>query len=369
MKSRRGTIVQDAGVIGWISISEVFLLCGVTMLTIALAVESNLDETRVELDNVKKAESEVPALKQTIVELEQTRHLDRRTILDLSDRLALSDRKASKLADEVADLRRDLQLAGTERNRLAADLKSREFELARFRSERLGLELEILKSNDAHGSDQLVVEKVIRKLADRLNQIDESIVMPLKAAKLVVKIGCEGLPAGYDIDLFVEDPHDEVCFWAQPRIMWEARETGFLMLSEDLRNLRNTTEEIFYSPTIEPSDSLHTYVVYCMLRAKPGAPPGPLDVLVRWEVSMTLKDAIQPTVIKDGRQITTPGKVVFANNTYGYPGLVPLTAFWVPSVPNQQPQFLSKTLPGFPRRWAGRDLPLDAQSVIKTREQ
>ena len=53
MKSRRREAVQDSEVIGWISISEVFLLCGVTMLTIALAVESNLDQTRHELNRTQ----------------------------------------------------------------------------------------------------------------------------------------------------------------------------------------------------------------------------------------------------------------------------------------------------------------------------
>jgi hypothetical protein len=372
MKSRRRVAVQDAGVIGWISISEVFLLCGVTMLTVALAVESRLDRTRNELAVIKKAESDVPALRQAIAGLEQQRRQDLQAIKTVTDRLALADQKAQKLADQAASLGLQLKTAlaekkwlgealtarSMERDKLAADLVSREAELVRVRTE-----------NDSLRMERLAFQDQIRKLRDQLARIDESIVMPLKAAKLIVKIRCEALPTGYDLDLYVQDPHDQVCSWVQPRTLWETNETGLLILSEDLRNLRNTTEEIYYSLTIEPSDLDHPYLVFCMLRAKSSdARPGPLDVPVEWEVSMAWKDSLEP-IGKGVRRIKTPGKVVYANRTYGYPGLVPLTGFRRASNPNEKPRVMGEQgIPRIFRGWSDSNVATDAASVIKVRD-
>jgi hypothetical protein len=371
MRARHRTIVQDAGVIGWISISEVFLLCGVTMLAIALAVESHLDETQSKLDVAEKAESELPQLKKRneklereklvdlgkIDDLERARTSDRREIVDLKSLLVSSNRKHTQLSDEIARLGRQLETADAERAALRTRVSYLKKELERLDAE--------LKTSVAQLADSKATILTLRK---RLAEIDESIVLPLASAKLVIKLTCARLPDGYDIDLFVEDPYSKVCYWAEPRVLNELQETGFLMPSEDLKRLRNTTEEIFYSPSLFPTPDDKPYVVFCMVRPIPGANLPALDVVIHWEVSATLKDGTKTTKHGDKR-FTTPGRVAYANGNYGYPGLEALTAFWTSSDQKQQPRFVTEGLPGAPRNWSGRELPPDAGTVLKAREQ
>jgi hypothetical protein len=372
MKYRRGAIVQDAGVIGWISISEVFLLCGVTMLAVALGVQFNLDRTRGELVEIKK-DGDIPALKHAIDELKEARKLDGRKIDDLTDRLAASDLRASKLAEGVAKLRDELRIADSERaklredlatlsrerDRLAADLMARDAELASSRSE-----------NDALRRGNLALELEIRRLEGRLAQIDEAIVMPLKAAKLIVKVRCARPPAGYDLDLFVQDPHNKICSWLLPRTLFEDRETGLMILSEDLRNPKNAAEEIYYSLTIEPSDSQNPYLIFCMLYDKSGhAQPVPLDVKVHWEVSMDLNGGLK--LIREGdRSIDQPGQVLFANGEYSYTGLFALASFQRPSTPDERAQVLDhEQMPEWFRGFSRGGQGVGGRRVIKSRSE
>ncbi len=140
-----------------------------------------------------------------------------------------------------------------------------------------------------------------------------------------------------------------------------------MILSEDLRNLKGTTEEIFYSLALEPSDSEHPYLVYCMLRDKsPNAQPGPLDVPVYWEVSADWRGSLE-LLGKGKQQIGLPGQVSYVSENFGYSGLVRLTGFQRPPTPNEKPSLLGdQAMPPMPRKWGPTDAasnPIPAENV------
>jgi hypothetical protein len=360
MKSHRKAMVQDAGVIGWISISEVFLLCGVTMLTVALAVGSDLDQARKDLSEVKKKEDDtgVPALKKVID--------------DLTGLLAMSNQKAAKLSNDLqaAESKREalrVALASMEddRDKFAAALKKREVELARVRS-----------ADHKHRSEGVALRQELRHSKIRLAQIKESILVPPQAARLIVRVFCADLPENYDLDLYIQDPHNQECYWAKPRSRWENRETGLLILSEDLRRFGGKTEEIYYSKSIERTELLpgkppenRSYLVSCMIRSTAeNFVPATFDIPVHWEVSMAWNGATE-VVSKDTAHIKELGRVAYDKDKARpnqFPGLVLLTEFWGPSTPGEKPRFSDKSkLPQLFRGWLNIEFDPNSPSYHK----
>jgi hypothetical protein len=182
-----------------------------------------------------------------------------------------------------------------------------------------------------------------KDLMDRLTQCEvflkrhnERILKPLEAARLVVKIrSVVPLDEELDLDLYVQDPRDEVCFWLSPRILNAAGEQATLIPSEDLREVqglidagtRPVAEEVYYAaePLLEGGQA--PYLVFCMLRKIGATARGAIQQTVEWEV-----------ILKDNRNaecdryvgeflVSETGAVTNCELGRRYPGLVPLTGF------------------------------------------
>ena len=126
-------------------------------------------------------------------------------------------------------------------------------------------------------------------LADRVKELQDRALKPLDVAKLVVKVSTKALPAWLDLDLYVQDPEDKICYWKEPRILTDYAETSMLIPSEDLRGVGTSAEEIFYSVRLIPASPNPTYLVFVMLRENGRQqPPEPLSVLVEWNVEFAV---------------------------------------------------------------------------------
>ena len=190
-KERGG--LQEQMAIGWISTAELFLVSMMLMLAFALFLNTRLRDG----DKQKEAESRRAA-------------------------------EAEKLAGEAMAKAREAQDQATNAENRASK--------AEDRASRAEAKAEELSA---------VVEKHERRQLEE----QERILRPLETAELVVRIFSEGLPSSLDLDLYVQDPNDRLCYWHNPRIVSVDAETGMLISSEDMRGSR--AEEIFYSKELD----------------------------------------------------------------------------------------------------------------------
>ena len=179
-KERGG--LQEQMAIGWISTAELFLVSMMLMLAFALFLNTRLRDG----DKQKEAESRRAA-------------------------------EAEKLAGEAMAKAREAQDQATNAENRASK--------AEDRASRAEAKAEELSA---------VVEKHERRQLEE----QERILRPLETAELVVRIFSEGLPSSLDLDLYVQDPNDRLCYWHNPRIVSLDAETGMLISSEDMRGSR-----------------------------------------------------------------------------------------------------------------------------------
>jgi hypothetical protein len=376
---------HDEASIGWISISEVFLLCGVLLLAIALMLEAGLGESRRETiqarTDLEKLKSQVDALPPDVKEqLELVKNA--RT---LSDQLSEARNRLRSLQDllddrqrRLADLTRELATLG-ERSRRADDLARRNRELAAEKGE-LERRSDELARSVASLNKQLVslraeVGRLERILAGKDARIagleqdknrverdllarEERIHRPLQTAALVVKVSCLNLPDPLDIDLYVKDPRDtqdpraNLCHWDRPHIRSDNAETGMMILSEDLRTKDDRKEEVFYSNQI--STEALPYQVYCMLRdtrmhlgRRGDQPPVPGPYRIDYEIFLR-KGNQMVRVDHDTKDVSYIGDILVRKGELIYVGFIPIVGF---TLSGQDPDIVltRRPLGEFPR--------------------
>jgi hypothetical protein len=212
-------------------------------------------------------------------------------------------------------------------------------------------------------------EKVKRKQQQlvqyRLNMKDR-FLKPLDSARLVVKIRTE-LPSQteLDLDLYVQDPMDKLCFWKTLRVFTERGEQAMIIPSEDLRMLRDlsdreglpSTEEKYCAKQPILKRPKKPYLIFVMLRKIGASTVSSVEQVVKWEVIVknekleeVAKEFGQRTMTTTGA-LTTRGKDVVL-----YQGLRPLFGFDVADQGGLKIELLpNKDLPDYLRDWEPRD--------------
>ena len=224
--------------------------------------------------------------------------------------------------------------------------------------QKVASELKLANEDLAAKADKLQHYELILKLRD------DKILRPLKAARLVVRISCEDLRDDLDLDLYVQDPENELCYWKQPRVLTRYLERATLIPSEDLRTVgensadkrkQRVTEEVYYAavPLVEPSN--RPYLVFCMVR-KVGPFENSEAVAINVSCEILIKNAAGTEFkLASARKIRSTGSVRVADNGESYPGLVPLTGFRVTDLEKPAGVLLEeKELPELLRGWDRR---------------
>ena len=301
---RRSLGDEEEGVIGWVSMTDLFLLTTVLMLAVTAFVQATFEQSEQE----KRSEltpKEVQALRETIDRLERRREeleekvaAQKETIEELREKIAKLEKQLEARERKLAELRRRLEKLEAENRRLADRVAEIEKQRDRLR-ETLEEKNELLakknrlieKQKRMLEQKQRLLEKYrrrARKLAAQLADLKEGLLRTPDEAELVVKISAD-LPENLDLDLFVQDPKDRLTFYRNREIWTENRQVATLILSEYLkRTLEGQIEEVFYSANMIPSPggAEEMYLVYCILRDRGGGKPRRLDepMTVEWEI-------------------------------------------------------------------------------------
>ncbi|EDL59218.1 coiled-coil domain-containing protein [Gimesia maris] len=221
-------------------------------------------------------------------------------------------------------------------------------------------------TNKAYSESQDTVKEYEDEIAtyqEWFQQQNDRIMKPVETARVVIRVRAEDLPKSVDLDIYVQDPEDALCFWKQPRVLTEFAERATLIPSEALRfesvkknrpPSSNIEEETYYASiplTGKP------YLVFCMFREKSKKTKyHPILQKITWDIS--IKNADSEAKILKGERIlncSTGGVEVDKTGdttTELYPGLEPLTGFTVSDADKPEVTLLDEDeLPGFLRGW------------------
>lgn len=265
----------------------------------------------------------------------------------------------SSLLSKIDELREDVALVNFENAELASlndDLSAVNVALAednlalnievavlRYDKQRLAAEKQSLLKAVSDLSEQnksLYDENqdLVAQLAatrGRIARHNEGITRPLTNAPVCVKIRSTSalFEQGYDLDLFVQEPNDSVCYWKRPRVFDMKGERATLVPSENLRSIRlledETTlysEEIFYARELFKTTP-DPYLVFGQIRRVGGVEQNE-DLKHHVDFDVVLRDNDGVVVHKHAGTVQIPtGAVTRSADGERYPGLVPLTGF------------------------------------------
>jgi hypothetical protein len=399
----------DTVEIGWISLADVSLLCVVVLISAGAYLE--LERHRKDALLIDR-ETELTKLRNEVMGSERDDHdrveLERRAASlaeELKRRAAALDRAERLLKDldrQLGTLRSELEgksdllskaearqreataevlrlataLAAAEASLIAQAEQVKRLEsyaaeadrlrarLAAAEEERASLVLAQNRERDQLHDARTRIEQLVRER----DAARERILKPLETSDLVVRLRCHSLPQGLDLDLYVQDPNDELCYWKQPRILTKDAETGMLIPSEDMRELDGSAEEIFHSIRVKPTGPRTPYLIFCMLREN-GRAKAEKQIAVEVEWQIQLRRSGKLIEVDRGRQIIrTAGQVLVQEGRYIYPNLIALHGFSLSGQPQELSFARLDAVPDLPRGWqrtAARD---DAQRFEKIRD-
>ncbi|QDU52931.1 hypothetical protein [Gimesia panareensis] len=228
-------------------------------------------------------------------------------------------------------------------------------------------------------NEKAILARDLKGIKGRLAQYNDRFLKPLKSAKLIVKIRTPTQPdSELDLDLYVQDPRDEVCYWMQPRILDQKGERATLMPSEDLDILglldvngpTPIAEEVYYvgEPIVEHTQK--PYLVFCMIRKEGVTETEPIRQNVEWEIILKSdKNQIADRLVGK-RMILNSGAVLNSELGIRYPGLTPLTGFVVIGAAHRRIEMVSeKELPVLFREWTNQPTGEHRKPLVKLRDK
>ncbi|MDC0176260.1 hypothetical protein OAJ60_04940 [Planctomycetaceae bacterium] len=307
----------------------------------------------------------------------------------------LANRKIDgvSLKTQLASLlqRFDELQAGTQIERISDELEERKIGgeslklqvdnlLKRFdelQDERDGLANSLKKLNEDTPLKKKLVElnEKVKSKQQQLDQLQLTIkdrfLKPLDSARLVVKIRT-ALPSQteLDLDLYVQDPTDKLCFWKTLRVFTERGEQAMIIPSEDLKILRDvsdpeklpSTEEKYCAKQPILKRPKQPYLVFVMLRKINASTVSSVEQVVKWEVTVKNEKLEKVAEEVGQRTVTTTGALTTRKKgDFLYQGLRPLFGFDVTDRKGLKIELLpNKDLPEYLRTWEPRDhLPSD----------
>jgi hypothetical protein len=266
---------EDESTIGWVSMTDIFLLTTVLMVVMTIFVQVRFDRYR---DRAAITQEQVAALHQQITRLKgenEPLQLEMKKLEALEAQIAEFETQANLAGEEIAGLHQQIELLKQNKEILQARAQEAEEFKRRLADSKVSAALleQKLANTQTQAADlenQLQEkEQLVQQLQDRLVETpEESMLRTPLSARLIVKVWAY-LPKDYDIDLFVQDPRNRICFYRNPNIFEADVEVATMLLSEYLKKRPSGyTEEAYYSDRFILSENAaeDSYLVFAIIR-------------------------------------------------------------------------------------------------------
>ncbi|MCA9179150.1 MAG: hypothetical protein KDB14_32035 [Planctomycetales bacterium] len=398
--------------IGWISIAELFLLVGVVMIGVsamlddkAVGSQAESQDLRTQVALVEKqhatALEALGTAEATRLRAEATRDAAVQQLKDANDSLTAAQQAATAAQSAADEARKTAAAANQSEQAAITQLKAAES--AKQTADRLRADAERKLAEAANHTKQAaaiqarlnVVERELaaantliakyrtawgqmleqyKSLETRLELANARVLKPLDNDRIVITLSCQSLPSHLDLDLYVQDPNDRICYWRDPRVLEGVAETAILIPSEDLKQVQSSdstsqVEEKYFSTMVASGHDM-PFLVFCMLRNTSDGAEALAElsqpITVNWRLELKAPDG-SIGVTKTGEvQVTRSGAVVY-EKSYQFTGLTPIVGLgWTDM--NDVRITPSQDLPPVFRGWRSTTVQENAKTVRKIRE-
>jgi len=290
---------EDESSIGWVSMTDIFLLTTVLMVVMSIFVQVRFDRYK---DRAAITQEQVAALHQQITRLKgenEPLQVEIQKLEALEAQIAESETRANLARERIAGLQQ--QIRHLKQNNEILQAEAQEMAVFKMRLADFEVSVALLEQNLAATQAQAAdlktqlreKEQLVQGLQGRLVETPEESVlrMPL-SARLIVKVWAY-LPKDYDIDLFVQDPHNRICFYRNPNIFEADVEVATMLLSEYLKKRPSGyTEEAYYSDRFIPSEkgTADSYLAFAIIRNERTGEAQRLEQPVQLHYEVSVRD-------------------------------------------------------------------------------
>jgi len=290
---------EDENTIGWVSMTDIFLLTTVLMVVMTIFVQARFDRYK---DRAAITQEQVAALHQQITRLKlenEPLQVEMQKLEALEAQIAESETQAKLTQERIAALHQQIEHLKQNNGILQAEAQ----EMAEFKKRLADFEVSVtlLEQNLAAAQAQAAdletqlqeKEQLVQQLQGRLIETpEESMLRTPLSARLIVKVWAH-LPKDFDIDLFVQDPHNRICFYRNPNIFEADVEVATMLLSEYLKKRPSGyTEEAYYSDRFIPSENgaADSYLAFAIIRNERTGEAQKLDRPIRLHYEVSVRD-------------------------------------------------------------------------------
>ena len=305
---------EDESSIGWVSMTDIFLLTTVLMLVMSIFVQFRFDRYK---DRAAITEEQVTSLHQQIASLKGENEPLHVEVQRLEAQIVESEAQTRAAQERIAALHQKIEHLRQSNEILQAEAQ----EMTEYEKRSADLKTQLQEKE--------------QQLQDRLVETpEESMLRVPLSARLVVRVWAS-LPEDFDIDLFVQDPHNRICFYRNPSIFDADVEVATMQLSEYLRKRPSGyIEEAYYSDRFIPSEKGEedSYLAFVIIRNERTGKAQRLDhpvqvhyeVLVRDDNGRTVAGRSQRGTVRISlagwSQVGGKGRVGFLNSLFSKNG-------------------------------------------------
>ena len=242
-------------------------------------LETELASLRAQRDQGSTASARLAALEVELAEA-QARELELKQVQ--AQAASMAAERDSAIAREVAARRALDELRSTtgplERQRQL------EAELEKSRQDLRAMEVRV----SAASADR---DRAVADSQRRLLELQDRILKPLGDVLLTIRVSGK-IPAGTDLELFVQDPQDRIVYFDHPRLVEGHAEVVRMVLSEDFQRVSGKDEEVLFA--VRTSHVVgKPYLVGCLVRERGAWKPRPIPegVPIEWSVTLAPEGA------------------------------------------------------------------------------
>lgn len=350
---------HDFQSVGWITYADFMMICVLTVLIGAFLLQEQLYRRQrevVKLNDIisKKEVIDIDAMRK---QLKDSRDEIAKLIEDSAIMKQMIDNQL-KETSKLNNLNRERLLALEEIRKLQEIIKNKD------------KQIDLLKNSELRESQLLTENERLIDLLKTQTEAKNKIFKPLEKSQMIIRVRVDSLPDWLDLDLYVQDPKNTVCYWNQPRVLGETSETGILIPSENIFSTQ-VAEEIFHSNEIISSGEESPYLVFCMLREN-GNSSKNIDNArktfeVKWEIQIR-KDLGLIKIGEGSKTIANTGQILVQDGNYLYPNLIALTGFSVTGTYGNYKISIAEKLSELPRGWENTTPRNNARRFEKIRD-
>lgn len=339
---------------GWISMADALILATILLVGLTFGTSQYAAGRQRTVEQKEKARQslleEVSRLKTALKEEEAERKADQ----------AKHEQEQATLEEAKQELEKQSGEQAAELKEAETKLKSTQKDKEELKREFEQTKVQTKKQEEEHRNEVTELMLLMQLLGGRNTKSAPP------NAKLTIRISCSDLPDDLDLDLYVQDPKNRMCFLRNRLVKDEQAGLAILVESEDRHKFvreetieDSTIEESFYALDPIPTGNDRPYLLFCMLRGDKNYGRKPLvpSVTVDYEIKVQDSNGNEHAITGSAR-VDKTGQILITKDTSRYPGLTRLTGFTVN--PNSE-AFLQEALldpeDKLPRGWSLEKIP------------